>query len=211
MANIFDLFNLIGEKKDTTSSSLPVTHLVVGLGNPGKEYMKNRHNAGFLCVDKWAMKLGVEINRSKFKSLFADVTRNGKRFLIMKPQTYMNNSGEAVREAADFYKIPPENIIVISDDVSLDVGKQRVRRKGSDGGQKGLRSIIYHLVSDNFPRVKVGVGKKPHPDYDLADWVLGDFPKEDIPSLDESLDRSAAAVELILDGKIDQAMNLYNK
>ena len=211
MANIFDLFNLIGEKKDTASSSLPVTHLVVGLGNPGREYMKNRHNAGFLCVDKWAMKLGVEINRSKFKSLYADVTRNGKRFLIMKPQTYMNNSGEAVREAADFYKIPPENIIVISDDVSLDVGKQRVRRKGSDGGQKGLRSIIYHLVSDNFPRVKVGVGKKPHPDYDLADWVLGDFPKEDIASLEESLDRSAAAVELILDGKIDQAMNLYNK
>ena len=128
----------------------------------------------------------------------------------MKPQTYMNNSGEAVREAAQFYKIPPENIIVISDDISLDIGKQRIKRKGSDGGQKGLRSIIYHLQSDAFPRVKIGVGKKPHPDYDLADWVLSDIPASDWEAFENSLKNAREAIELIIQGKIDTAMNHYN-
>lgn len=210
MGNIFDLFNLIEKKKEPVGEVLPVSALVVGLGNPGKEYQKNRHNAGFLAVELLAQRWGAEITRSKFKSLYADVTRNGRRFLIMKPQTFMNNSGEAVREAADFYKLSPENIIVISDDVSLDVGKQRVRRKGSDGGQKGLKSIIYHLNSDAFPRVKIGVGQKPHPDYNLADWVLGDVPKELWSTFEESLERAGEAVELILNGEIDRAMNLYN-
>ncbi len=209
MSNIFDLFQLIEKKKDPTEV-LPVSALVVGLGNPGKEYMKNRHNAGFLCAEFLAMRLGVEFNKAKFKSVYADVTKNGKRFLIMKPQTYMNNSGEAVREAAAFYKLTPEQIIVISDDVSLDVGKQRVKRKGSDGGQKGLRSIICHMNSDAIPRVKIGVGKKPHPDYDLADWVLGDIPEKEWKTFEESLARSADAVELMLAGDIERAMNLYN-
>lgn len=209
MSNIFDLFHLI-EKKKEPAEVLPVSALVVGLGNPGKEYMKNRHNAGFLFAEYLAMRLGVEFNKAKFKSVYADVTKNGKRFLIMKPQTYMNHSGEAVREAAAFYKLSPEQIIVISDDASLDVGKQRVKRKGSDGGQKGLRSIIYHMNTDAIPRVKIGVGKKPHPDYDMADWVLGDIPEKEWKTFEESLARSADAVELMLTGNIDRAMNLYN-
>jgi len=209
LSNIFDLFQLI-EKKKESAEVLPVSALVVGLGNPGKEYMKNRHNAGFLCAEFLAMRLGVEVNKAKLKTVYADVTKNGKRFLIMKPQTYMNNSGEAVREAAAFYKLAPEQIIVISDDASLDVGKQRVKRKGSDGGQKGLRSIIYHMNTDAIPRVKIGVGKKPHPDYDMADWVLGDIPEKEWKTFEESLARSADAVELMLAGDIERAMNLYN-
>jgi len=209
LSNIFDLFQLI-EKKKEPAEVLPVSALVVGLGNPGKEYMKNRHNAGFLCAEFLAMRLGVEFNKAKFKSVYADVTKNGKRFLIMKPQTYMNHSGESVREAAAFYKLAPEQIIVISDDASLDVGKQRVKRKGSDGGQKGLRSIIYHMNTDAIPRVKIGVGKKPHPDYDMADWVLGDIPEKEWKTFEESLARSADAVELMLAGDIERAMNLYN-
>lgn len=209
MSNIFDLFQLI-EKKNEPAEVLPVSAIVVGLGNPGKEHMKNRHNAGFLCADFLAMRLGVTFNKAKFKSVYADVTKNGKRFLILKPQTYMNLSGEAVREAAAFYKLTPDQIIVISDDASLDVGKQRVRRKGSDGGQKGLRSIIYHMNTDAIPRVKIGVGKKPHPDYDMADWVLGDIPEKEWKTFEESLARSADAVELMLGGEIERAMNLYN-
>jgi len=208
LSNIFDLFKQI-EKKEV-SSMLPVTHLVVGLGNPGKEYQKNRHNAGFLCVELIAQKYGAEFKKAGFKSLYADITAGNVRFLLMKPQTYMNNSGEAIREAAQFYKISPENVIVISDDVSLDVGKQRVRRKGSDGGQRGLKSIIYHLQSDAFPRVKIGVGKKPHPDYNLADWVLGDIPQNEWQTFEESLKASRDAAIMILEGKIDQAMNQYN-
>ena len=209
MSSIFDLFQLIEKKKEPVEV-LPVSALVVGLGNPGKEYMKNRHNAGFLCVEFLAMRLGAMFNKAKFKSVYADVTKNGKRFLIMKPQTYMNHSGEAVREAAAFYKLAPEQIIVISDDASLDVGKQRVKRKGSDGGQKGLRSIIYHMNTDAIPRVKIGVGKKPHPDYDMADWVLGDIPEKEWKTFEESIARSADAVELMLAGDIERAMNLYN-
>ena len=209
MSSIFDLFKQI-EKKDASATNLPVSYLVVGLGNPGREYQKNRHNAGFLCVELIAAKYSAEFKRAGFKSVYADVTANGVRFLLMKPQTFMNNSGEAVREAAQFYKIPPEHIVVISDDISLDIGKQRVKRKGSDGGQKGLRSIIYHLQSDAFPRVKIGVGKKPHPDYDLADWVLSDIPLSDWRTFESSLENARDAVELILQGKIDVAMNQYN-
>ena len=209
MGNIFDLFKQIEKKEDT--AQIPVTHLVVGLGNPGKEYQKNRHNAGFLCAELIALQYGAEFKKAGFKSLYADITANGVRFLLMKPQTYMNLSGEAVREAAQFYKIAPENIIVISDDVSLDVGKQRIKRKGSDGGQRGLKSIIYQLNSDAFPRVKIGVGKKPHPDYDLAAWVLGDIPQSEWETFEESLKASRDAVGLILEGKIDLAMNRYNR
>ncbi len=184
--------------------------LIVGLGNPGEKYSFTRHNAGFLCVDLLAEQNGFSLKRLKFRSLTADTTLAGHRCLVLKPQTFMNNSGEAVRDAAAFYKIPPERILVIFDDVSLDVGRLRIRRKGTDGGHNGLKSIIYHLNSDAFPRIKIGVGKKPHPDYDLADWVLSSFKKDEQPPLKAALERACEAVPLILDGKIDEAMNRCN-
>ena len=149
--------------------------LVVGLGNPDKKYTLTRHNSGFLCVDELAEKHGFKINKLKFKALIADTVINSHRVIVMKPQTYMNLSGEAVREAVNFYKIPPENVIVIFDDISLDVGKLRIKRKGSDGGHNGIKSIVSCISSNNFPRIKLGVGKKPHPEYDLAAWVLSEF------------------------------------
>ncbi len=209
MGNIFDLFKQI-EKKEPKQGLPPISAIVAGLGNPGKEYATTRHNAGFMCADIIAKKYSTECTKMKFKSLCTDITANGKRFLLMKPQTFMNNSGEAVREAADFYKIPTESIIVISDDISLDVGTQRVKRKGSDGGQKGLRSIIEHLNSSDFPRVKVGVGKKPSPEYDIVSWVLGNIPNEQAEDFQKSLNAAADAVLEILNGNIEKAMNKYN-
>ncbi len=202
---MFDRF-----RKKTYASVGTPEFMVVGLGNPGGKYTLTRHNSGFLCVDMLSQKLNFRVDRLKFKSLIADTTINGHRCIVMKPQTYMNNSGEAVRECASFYKIPPERIIVISDDTSLDIGKMRIKRKGSDGGQKGLRSIIYHMNSDNFPRVKIGVGKKPHPDYDMADWVLSEFKKDEQKVLEPVLENACKALELMLDNQIDKAMNLYN-
>ena len=202
---MFDRF-----RKKTYASVGTPEFIVVGLGNPGGKYTLTRHNSGFLCVDMLSQKLNFRVDRLKFKSLIADTTINGHRCIVMKPQTYMNNSGEAVRECANFYKIPPERIIVISDDTSLDIGKMRIKRKGSDGGQKGLRSIIYHMNSDNFPRVKIGVGKKPHPDYDMADWVLSEFKKDEQKVLEPVLENVCKALELMLDNQIDKAMNLYN-
>lgn len=184
--------------------------MIVGLGNPDKKYAFTRHNAGFLCVDMLAEKHGFTVKKLKFRSLLGDAVLGGHRCLILKPQTYMNLSGEAVREAAAFYKIPPERILVLFDDISLDVGKLRIRRKGTDGGHNGIKNIIYHLASDQFPRIKIGVGKKPHPDYDLADWVLSEFKKDEEAPLKSALENACSAVELLLDGKIDQAMNLYN-
>ncbi len=184
--------------------------IVVGLGNPDRKYTLTRHNSGFLCVDMLSQKLNFRVDRLKFKSLIGDTTINGHRCIIMKPQTYMNNSGEAVRECANFYKIKPENIIVIYDDISLDIGKLRIRRKGTDGGHNGIKSIIYHLNSDQFPRIKVGCGKKPHPDYDLADWVLSEFKKDEQKALEPALENACKAIELLLDNQIDKAMNLYN-
>lgn len=197
-------------RKKTYASVGTPEFLVVGLGNPGGKYTLTRHNSGFLCVDMLSQKLNFRVDKLKFKSLIADTTINGHRCIVMKPQTYMNNSGEAVRECASFYKIPPERIIVISDDTSIDIGKMRIKRKGSDGGQKGLRSIIYHMNSDNFPRVKIGVGKKPHPDYDMADWVLSEFKKDEQKVLEPVLENACKALELMLDNQIDKAMNLYN-
>lgn len=197
-------------RKKTYASVGTPEFIVVGLGNPGGKYTLTRHNSGFLCVDMLSQKLNFRVDKLKFKSLIADTTINGHRCIVMKPQTYMNNSGEAVRECASFYKIPPERIIVISDDTSLDIGKMRIKRKGSDGGQKGLRSIIYHMNSDNFPRVKIGVGKKPHPDYDMADWVLSEFKKDEQKVLEPVLENACKALELMLDNQIDKAMNLYN-
>lgn len=185
-------------------------YMIVGLGNPGAKYEMTRHNAGFLAIDMLAMKQNKEIKRLKYHALIGDAVIEGKKCLLMKPQTFMNNSGEAVAEAARFYKIPPQNIIVLSDDISLDVGKIRIRRKGSAGGHNGLKSIIAHLGSDEFPRVKIGVGKKPDAYTDLADWVLGRFPKELEPQLKEALENANGAISLIVQDKFDRAMNLYN-
>lgn len=185
-------------------------YIVAGLGNPGAKYEMTRHNAGFLAIDMLAMKQNKEIKRLKFHALTCDAEIEGKKCLLMKPQTFMNNSGEAIGEAAKFYKIPPQNIIVLSDDISLDVGKIRIRRKGSAGGHNGLKSIIAHLGSEDFPRVKIGVGKKPNAYMDLADWVLGRFPKELEPQLKEALENADGAISLIVQDKFDRAMNLYN-
>lgn len=184
--------------------------IVAGLGNPEKKYTLTRHNSGFLCVDALAEKHGFEVKKLKFKSLYADTVIDGHRCIILKPQTYMNNSGEAIGECAKFYKIPPERVIVIFDDISLDVGKLRIRRKGSDGGHNGIKSIIQHLGSSDFPRIKIGVGKKPNPEFDLKDWVLGEFSKNDRKALVPALENAASAVSLIMNGETDKAMNLYN-
>lgn len=195
------------KKKINTSS---YEYIIAGLGNPGAKYEMTRHNAGFLAMDLLAIKENINIKKLKFHSLVSDTVISGKRCLIMKPQTMMNNSGEAVVEAAKFYKIPPENIIIVYDDISLDVGQTRIRRKGSAGGHNGIKSIIAHLGSENFPRIKIGVGKKPHPDYDLVNWVLGRFPKEQEAELKSALENCVSALELIVNGDIDKAMNLYN-
>ena len=188
-----------------------VDAIVVGLGNPGKKYEGTRHNAGFMVIEKLAQTLGVKVDRVKFKSLCGEAIIGDRKVLLMMPQTFMNNSGEAVREAAAFYKIPPERCIVICDDISLAVGTIRIRRKGSDGGQRGLRSIITLCGSEQFPRVKVGVGQKPHPDYDLAAWVLSRFSKEESTALLSALENAAEAVPLMLTEGIDQAMNRYSR
>lgn len=206
--SIFDIFKQI-EKEKTPQA--PIEFIIAGLGNPGTKYEDTRHNCGFMSVETLGEMYKTEIKRLKFKSLTAEITVADKRCLLMKPTTFMNNSGEAVEEAADFYKIPPENIIVIYDDINLDVGRLRIRQKGSDGGHNGMKSIILHLNSDNFPRIRVGVGKKPHPDYDLADWVLSRFTKEEGKLLEPALSNAAKAAELIVQEKINEAMNLYNR
>lgn len=187
-----------------------VEFLVVGLGNPDRKYENTRHNAGWLAIDYIADKLGCDVNKIKYKSLIGTCSVGGAKVMLMKPTTYMNNSGQAVVEAMNFYKIPPENVIVLLDDISLDVGKMRIRSKGSDGGQKGMRSIIYLSGSDKFPRVKIGIGAKPNPEWELADWVLSKFSNDEFKTLEKIFENTADAVKLIVDGKIDRAMNLYN-
>ena len=208
MADIFDLFKKIASSDDSSRS--PITHIVVGLGNPGDKYYLTRHNAGFLTMDYISQKYSVKIDRVKFKALCGEATIASKRVLLMKPQTFMNNSGEAVKEAASFYKIPLENIIVICDDVNFDVARVRVRKSGSDGGQKGVRSIITYMGSDAFPRVKIGVGQKPHADYDMADWVVSEFKSDEQKKLFDSFDRITQGVEKILAGDVEGAMQICN-
>ncbi|MBQ8575710.1 MAG: aminoacyl-tRNA hydrolase [Clostridia bacterium] len=197
-------------KKVTASATGSPEFMVVGLGNPGKDYEFTRHNAGFLTLDHIAVEEDVEIKKLKYKALIGDTVIAGHRCLLVKPQTFMNNSGEAVREISQFYKIPPEKIIVIFDDISLPCGKLRIRRKGTDGGHNGIKSIIYHLNSDNFPRIKVGVGAKPHPDYNLADWVLSTFKKDEMEELKKAITKATEVLPYILDGEIDKAMNKAN-
>lgn len=184
--------------------------LVVGLGNPGEQYAYTRHNAGFLTIDELAERKQIPVQRLKHRALTNTVELAGVKVLLMKPVTYMNLSGEAVGEAARFYKIPPERVLVISDDVSLPLGKLRIRKSGSAGGHNGLKSIIQHLGTEAFPRLKIGVGGKPHPDYDMADWVLSRFTGEDKQVMDETVRRAADAVECFLKDGPDRAMGKFN-
>ena len=188
-----------------------VDFLIVGLGNPGKKYEGTRHNAGFAVLEALAAEHGVKIDRVKFKSLCSQAVIGSKKVLLLMPQTFMNNSGEAVREAAAFYKLPPERVLIVCDDISLPVGTIRLRRKGSDGGQRGLRSIITLCGSEAFPRIKVGVGQKPHPDYDLAAWVLSKFTKDEAASLLTAVKDAVAAAAMIVDDRMDEAMNRYSR
>lgn len=187
-----------------------VTWLAVFLGNPGPKYEWTRHNAGFLTCDALAKKLGVNVNRARFKALTATCDIGGESVLLMKPQTYMNSSGEAAAEAARFYKIPPEHVIVVSDEVSLPVGRLRIRQKGSAGGHNGLKSIIDQLGSDQFPRIRLGVGAPPHPDYDMADWVLSVFRDQDAADIADAAKRAAEAVECYITEGPERAMNRFN-
>ena len=209
MSNIFDLFKKIETKSDVGASS--VTFIIAGIGNIGKQYEKTRHNAGFLAIDHIAEKCGAKIDRVKFHSTVCEVNLGGARVLLMKPTTLMNNSGVAIGEAAAFYKIPPERVLVLHDEISFDPGIIRIRRKGSAGGHNGLKSIIAHLSSEEFPRVKIGVGKKPSPDYDLVDFVLGKFPEADLKAIESRFDDIFSASEDIIRGNIDGAMNKYSK
>lgn len=208
MANIFDLFRQISE--DNPNTHTPVEALVVGLGNPGAEYEHTRHNAGFLAIDFLSERYSVRVDRAKYQALVGETTVAGKRVLMMKPQTFMNLSGEAVGAAARFYRLPCQQVIVLSDDIHLDVGRLRVRRTGSAGGHNGLKSIQEHLGSDEYARIKIGVGQKPHPDYDLADWVLGKFSSEDLRLLRLSFDTLAKGLEKILQGDSEAAMQICN-
>ena len=184
--------------------------MLVCLGNPGEKYENTRHNVGYMVGDEIAERQNVPIQKLKFKALTNLVTISGEKVLVLKPITYMNLSGEAVRPAADFYKIPPERILVISDDTALPVGRLRIRKSGSAGGHNGLKNIIQHLGTDQFPRLRVGVGEKPHPDYDMADWVLGKFVGEDKKAIDAVVKRAADAVECILKEGLDRGMSKFN-
>lgn len=206
---IDDIFKKLAEGRAPAPAGA-VEYIIVGLGNPGTQYENTRHNAGFMTIDTLAEDLKTNVKKIKFKSLVGDCTIGGNHCLLMKPSTFMNNSGEAVVEALNFYKLTTENMIVIYDDISLDVGRMRIRQKGSDGGHNGIKSIIYLTGSDKFPRVKVGVGAKPHPDFPLADWVLSPFKKEDGEALEGCLKNAAASVKLIVENKINEAMNKYN-
>ena len=207
--SIFDIFKKLDEEK-AAKASQPIEWIVVGLGNPGAKYDNTRHNAGFRALEGYCARSGQKIDRMKFKALAGEGMLGGKRVLFLKPQTFMNLSGEAVREAAAFYKIPPERILVVCDDISLPTGKLRLRRSGSAGGHNGLKSIIAQLHSDQFPRLKMGVGQKPHPDYDLADWVLGKFSPADAKIMNEAAERACDAIECLLSQGMDKAMSKFN-
>ena len=208
MADIFDLFKKIAS--DSSQSTGNIEYIVVGLGNPGKEYERTRHNAGFLAIDYVSGRCNAKIDRAKFSALVGEATIAGKRVLLMKPQTFMNSSGDAVAAAARFYKIPAENVIIMVDDISLDVGRLRVRRKGSHGGHNGLKSIEAQLSSADYQRIKIGVGAKPHPDYDLVDWVLGTFSVKDMESLSASYSKIYDGLCKMLEGDTDGAMQICN-
>ena len=207
--SIADIFKKL-ESERTHAPHGAVEYIICGLGNPGTQYEGTRHNIGFMTIDTLCDKYKLDCKKLRFKSLTCDAMISGKRCLIMKPTTFMNNSGEAVTEAMSFYKIPPERTIIVFDDISLEPGKLRIRRKGSDGGHNGIKSIIYLSGSDMFPRIKMGVGAKPHPDYNLADWVLGHFKKEQAEALETAMDNAVSSIELMVGGKMNEAMNKFN-
>lgn len=204
--SIWDIFKKIENENKHTKPE----YIIAGLGNPGLTYENTRHNAGFMAIDKLLENVSHSGFKMKFKSKCTTASVSGKSCLILKPETFMNNSGEAIEAAMNFYKIPIEKVIVAFDDISLDVGKLRIRRKGSHGGHNGIKSIVALTGSEDFPRVKIGVGKKPRPDYDLAKWVLSKFSKSEQVSLDSALKAAANSIELIVSGKIDEAMNKFN-
>ena len=207
--SIADIFKKL-ESERTPAPQGAVEYIICGLGNPGTQYEGTRHNIGFMTIDTLCEKYKLDCKKLRFKSLTCDAMISGKRCLIMKPTTFMNNSGEAVTEAMSFYKIPPERTIIVFDDISLEPGKLRIRRKGSDGGHNGIKSIIYLSGSDMFPRIKMGVGAKPHPDDNLADWVLGHFRKEQAEALETAMDNAVSSIELMVGGKMNEAMNKFN-
>lgn len=210
MPTLDELFAMIASKKEPAPTG-PVEYIIVGLGNPGKQYEGTRHNVGFMALDFLAQALGVKVEKLKFQSLTGDAVIAGKRVLLMKPHTFMNLSGQAVRDAAAFHKVPMDRVLVVVDDISLPVGSLRIRKKGSDGGHNGLKNIIYLTGRDDFPRVKIGVGQKPHPDYDLVDWVLGRFPPEDGKVIYELFRDIPPICEYFTEGKLDQAISRYNR
>ena len=187
-----------------------VDWILVCLGNPGDQYENTRHNVGFMVADELGDRARIPIQKLKYKALTNTTQLGGRKVLIMKPVTYMNLSGEAVRQAVDFYKVPADHVLVVSDDTALAVGRLRIRKGGSAGGHNGLKNIIQHLGTDQFPRVRLGVGEKPHPDYDLADWVLGKFQGEDKKAIDAAVKKAADAIECILSDGLDRGMNRYN-
>ena len=182
----------------------------MGLGNPGREYERTRHNAGFRAIDLLAEKLGCKIDKAKFQGLYGQVNYNGVKLFLLKPQTFMNLSGDAVAQAAKFYKIPPERVIVVSDEISLPIGKLRIRTKGSAGGHNGLKDIIAKLGTDAFPRIRIGVGAPPHPDYDMADWVLSSFKNQDAEDMLAAAARAAQAAQCYITQGAERAMNRFN-
>jgi len=206
--SIFEVFDRISQ--DSQKKQGKIEYIITGLGNIGMEYENTRHNAGFMVLDQLAGQYGTEINRLNFKGKTAEVNIEGVRCLLLKPSTYMNNSGESVVKALDFYKLGIESLIVVCDDISLDTGRLRIRRKGSHGGHNGLRSICELTGSDDYQRIKMGVGKKPHPDYDLAKWVLGKFSKQDMENMKKSAENACECIKLMVQGKTDEAMNKYN-
>ncbi len=185
-------------------------YLIVGLGNPGDRYKMTRHNIGFEVIDYMADKYKVKINKLKFRSLYGECMIGNEKVYLIKPQTFMNLSGESVSEFVSFFKVPTENIIVIHDDISLEPGRMRIRAKGSDGGHNGIKNIIYLLGTDEFNRIKIGVGSPEHKNHDLADFVLGRFAKDEIPLFEEVIIKTSEAAELIVNGRLDKAMNKYN-
>ena len=202
--------NTIKREKKMFGRKTEEMWLIAGLGNPGLQYEKTRHNAGFMALEQLAAKYDISFAKHKFEAVFGDGTIAGKRVLLAKPQTYMNNSGRAVSALAAFYKIPPQRVLVLSDDISLDVGKIRVRRKGSAGGHNGLKDIIELLGTEEFARIKIGVGDRPDADRDLADWVLGKVPKAEEEAFAAALEKAALAAVEVLRSGVDSAMNRYN-
>lgn len=203
---MLDFFNK--QTKETAGSGCEF--MIVGLGNPGAKYEGTRHNSGFMAIDAIAEKYNTSISRIKFKGSIGSCKICGKQVLLLKPGTFMNLSGQSVTEAMRFYKLAPQNVLILLDDISLPPGKIRIRRKGSDGGQNGIKNIIYLSGSDEFPRIKIGIGAKPHPDYDLANWVLSKFSKQEEKELLYAIENTVTAAALIAEDKIDEAMGRFN-